>query len=128
MNKINVELELTDQEITDIVITALEGGIGYWACLVNEGKDFENFYKDQRGISTSEFVAGLLLSNKSVYFYDTESAIDEVEHWKLNLRSLLYGIELYVEKNKDINFMENLDSVVADNIFQYAMFNELIYG
>jgi hypothetical protein len=128
MNKINVELEIKDQFIVDLVITALEGGISYWACLVNEGEHFDNFYENNNGVSTSEFVANLLLSGNSVFFFDTDMQSDEGEHWKLNLPMLLNGIEMYAKENKDINFMENLDSNVADSIFQYAMFNEVVYG
>jgi hypothetical protein len=128
MNKINVELNITDQEIKDIVITALEGGIGYWGCLINEGEDFDLFYKDQKGISTSEFVADLLLSGKSVYFYDSETKSNEGEPWELRLNMILNGIEMYIQETKKINFIDNLDSLVADIIFQYAMFNEIIYG
>jgi hypothetical protein len=128
VNKINIELQITDQEIKDIVITALEGGIGYWGCLINEGEDFDLFYKDQKGISTSEFVANLLLSGKSVYFYDSETNSNEGEPWELRLNMILNGIEMYIEETKNLNFIDNLDSLVADTIFQYAMFNEVVYG
>jgi hypothetical protein len=128
MNKIKIDLHIKDQDIKDIVITALEGGIGHWGCLINEGEDFDLFYKDQKGISTSEFVANLLLSGKSVYFYDSETNSNEGEPWELRLNMILNGIEMYIEETKNINFIDNLDSLVADIIFQYAMFNEIIYG
>jgi hypothetical protein len=128
MNKINIELDIKDQFIVDLVITALEGGIGYWACLVNEGDHFDDFYENNNGVSTTEFVANLLLSGKSVFFFDTDMESDEGEHWELNLPMLLKGIEMYIKETKDINFIDNLDSLVADTIFQYAMFNEIVYG
>lgn len=130
MNTINIELEISDQEIKDIVITALEGGISYWGCLINEGKDFEDFYKLQsyHALSTSEFVADLLLSGKSVFFFDSDMESDEGEHWELKLSMILEGIKMYIQETKDLNFMDNLDSLVADQILQYAMFNEVVYG
>jgi len=128
MNKITIDLHIKDQDIKDIVITALEGGIGYWGCLINEGEDFDLFYKDQKGISTSEFVADLLLSGKSIYFYDSETNSNEGEPWELRLNMILNGIEMYIQETKNINFIDNLDSLVADTIFQYAMFNEIVYG
>jgi hypothetical protein len=128
MNKITIDLHIKDQDIKDIVITALEGGIGYWGCLINEGEDFDLFYKDQKGISTSEFVADLLLSGKSVYFYDSETNSNEGEPWELRLNMILNGIEMYIQETKNLNFIDNLDSLVADTIFQYAMFNEVVYG
>jgi hypothetical protein len=129
-NKINLDLDIHDNEIKDIIITALEGGIGYWGCLLNEGKEFDDFYKDRKEISTSEFVADLILNEKSVVLYDTELSFDEAEKWELNLTKLLNGIKLYIINNKQINLplTDNLDSNMADSIIQYALFDKLIYG
>ena len=52
--------EFTEEDITDIVITALEGGIGYWACLDNTGEEFENAPKEE---AVSETTARILLNN-----------------------------------------------------------------
>jgi hypothetical protein len=131
-NTINLDLDIHDHEIKDIVITALEGGIGYWGCLLNEGKEFDDFYKLQsyHQLSTSEFVADLLLSGKSVLLFDTELDFNKAEKWELNLTKLLNGIKLYIITNKQINLplTDNLDSNMADSIIQYALFNELVYG
>lgn len=131
-HNLNIEMNISDNDIKDIVITALEGGIGYWGCLLNEGKEFDDFYKLQsyHRLSTSEFVADLLLSGKSVVLYDTELDFDEAEKWELNLTKLLNGIKLYIINSNKINFplTDNLDSNMADSIIQYALFNELVYG
>ena len=131
-NTINLDLDIHDHEIKDIIITALEGGIGYWGCLFNEGKEFDDFYKLQsyHRLSTSEFVADLILNEKSVILYDTELDFDEAEKWELNLTKLLNGIKLYIINSKQINFplIDKLDSNMADSIIQYALFGELVYG
>jgi hypothetical protein len=127
-HKLSVEINITDDDIRNIVITALEGGITYWGCLINEGDEFDKFYKDSKGISTSEFVANLLLSGGSVWFYDTELDFKDSDKWEFNLTLLLKGVKMYIDKSKDINFIDNLDSNVADHIFQYAMFDEIVYG
>jgi hypothetical protein len=129
-NTIAIDFDIHDNEIKDIIITALEGCIGYWGCLFNEGKEFDNFYKDRKEISTSEFVADLILNEKSVILYDTELDFNKGEKWELNLTKLLNGIKLYIINNKQINLplTDNLDSNMADSIIQYALFDKLIYG
>jgi hypothetical protein len=127
---INIDFDIHDNDIENIIITALEGGIGYWGCLLNEGKEFDEFYKDTKGLTTSEFVADLILNEKSVVLYDTELDFNEAEKWELNLFKLLNGIKLYIINNKQINFplIDNLDANMADSIIQYALFGELVYG
>lgn len=113
--------EITEEEITDIVITALEGGIGYWACLDNTGEEFENAPKDE---AVSETVARILLNNGSVFFEDEE---DPSERYELTLEKLLNGIEKYAQENGGID-MDYLDAIMADVIVQYAIFCEVVYG
>jgi hypothetical protein len=126
--KLDFNLQLTKDDIKDIVITALEGGIRYWACLINDSKEFDEYYKETKGRSLSEFVADLLLDNKSVWFYDTESDFDNAEKWEMTLEKLLNGIAKQVELSKRLSVMEDLDGGSADNIFQYALFNDIVYG
>jgi hypothetical protein len=127
---INIDFDIHDNDIENIIITALEGGIGYWGCLLNEGKEFDEFYKDTKGLTTSEFVADLILNEKSVVLYDTELDFNDAEKWELNLFKLLNGIKLYIINSKQINFplIDNLDANMADSIIQYALFGELVYG
>jgi hypothetical protein len=37
----DIKIRLTDEQVQDIVDTALEGGIGYWADLVAEGRTID---------------------------------------------------------------------------------------
>lgn len=113
--------ELTEEDITDIIITALEGGIGYWACLDNTGEEFENAPKEE---AVSETTARILLNNGSVTFIDEE---DEYARYELTLEKLLNGIEKYAQENGGID-MDYLDAIMADVIVQYAIFCEVVYG
>lgn len=112
-------LTLTEEDITDIVITAIEGSINYWACLDNTGKEFENTPKDE---SVSETVAKILLDGGKVTFIDEE---DDYARYELTLKKLLRGIRKYASEG---GFdMDLLDSDMADCIVQYAVFGELVY-
>ena len=55
---IKVELEVISdvEDIDDIICTALEGGIGYWACLDNSTEEFENAPKEETVSETSRLL------------------------------------------------------------------------
>jgi hypothetical protein len=122
---IDVKVEVSKDDIANIMVTAIEGGIGYWACFINEGDDWDN--KPQE-LSTSEHAARLLLNGKTIKFYDTDEDFESAEKWELNLNKLLKGIKKYIQENNVIMFMDDLDANAADNIIQYALFGELVYG
>ena len=112
---------MTRTDLEDIIITALEGGIGYWACLDNTGSDFQNAPQEE---TTSETLARILFEGKSATFEDAE---DPSEKWDMTLAKLRDGIRLYEEKHGTID-MDMLDAEMADCIFQYGLFGELVYG
>ena len=113
---------LTEEDITDIIITALEGGIGYWACLDNTGDEFENAPKDE---AVSETAARIILNNGTLVFEDADD-YDSQARYELTLEKLLNGIEKYANENGfDIDL---LDADMADAIVQYAIFCEIVYG
>jgi len=128
--EIAFDLKISEEDIEHIVVTAIEGGTGYWACLDNSRPEWEEAYKAED--ITSLIATRLLLEGKTLYFTDVED--DEVK--ELTLSKLLEGIKKEVSTdgteivNLDTNHLENclIDSDVADRIFQYAMFGELIFG
>lgn len=123
-NEIKVSFFYTDEDLMDIVVTALEGGIGYWACLDNTGKDFEDKPKDT---PTSEWCWKLLKDGKALHFLDDSGDEEEAEYF-LDLASLYSGIgKAITNKNWDGD-MDGLDALVADAVFQYAIFDDVIYG
>lgn len=118
--KIQVEMTVTPYDIENIIITAIEGGIGYWACLLNDEIEFDNQPDD---IPVSQYATELLLLGKTIKFVDTE---EFSEIWELTLEKLLLGIKLSMEDEPfDLN---DLDTEQSDCIVQYALFGELIYG
>ena len=127
---VRTDISVTDEDITDLIITALEGGIGYWACLDNSGPEFENAAADE---CVSETSAKIILNNGSLSLIDEE---DYDTLYVLTLDKLLDGIRQYVEKGYDRNEvftgdsvdMGMCDSVCADSIVQLALFDDIVYG
>lgn len=122
--KINIatELTVTQEDIDDIMCTALEGGINYWcrkAKVVGE-------YLGEYG---SEQIArgGKLILDDMV----------EDQEYELTREDILKGIKMAVEHGyyKDYGWCDghyldtcNVDANVADVIVQLALFEDVIYG
>lgn len=113
---------ITANDIEDIVVTALEGGIDYWACLDNITELWE---LKPKNMPVSKYAAHLLMSDKELVFYDTE---DSEETWTLTMEKLLRGLDMNAENRPGESDLDDLDAESADCIFQYALMQEIVYG
>lgn len=112
----------TDDDFENICVTALEGGIGYWACLDNSGDDWK---AKPKGVPTSVWFWKLLKDGKEIYFTDAED--DDVEFF-IDISLLFEGIAKAIELEYWDGDMDSMDAEVADMIFQHAIFGEVVYG
>lgn len=128
--KVEYEITLTALDIEDLIITALENGIGWWACFDNSGEEFENAPDDE---ATAETAAKILAGGGKLTLMDKEDVRDS---WELTLDKLLSGIKQFVEGGYDkygvfqtdeMNW-SGFDAVCADTIIQLALFNEVVFG
>ena len=124
---------LTEEDIEDIVVTALEGGIGYWACLDNTGDAYENAPDDE---PTAITCTKELLAGNTVVFLDEEDWEDGKDTvYELNIEKLLKGVQLWLE-NSTFDFIDRdgklnfdmFDAIQADSIIQYALFGEIVFA
>ena len=106
------------ETLENIVVTALEGGIGYWAVLDNTTKIWDKY--DYCDLPCSQAAFELLYNGKSLKFYDT---VDETEVWHLTWTKLIKGVELFGGVKE-----EDIDATVADQIIQYALFGKIVFG
>ncbi len=136
--KVELEVIVMPEDIDDIICAALEGGIGYWACLDNSTEEFENAPEEE---TVSETTSRLLKEGKTITLIDEE----ENERHELTLEKLLTGIKMYLEdKQRPYNILADdlnsagkgtyeldccmVDADVADMIIQYAVFGEVVFG
>ena len=134
MFEYDVKHQLDDGEIKDILTTAIEGGIGYWACLGNDDPDWVET-RDKYKVDHNEYPCycdvafELLNNNKVVVFYDEQ---DDGKQLLLTKENFINGCRLFEEhKGKSINLMledGEFDAWDADMIIQYALFGDVIYG
>ena len=129
--KESLDVNVTDEDIDDIVCTALEGGINYWC---NEA--------EVEGEYLGEYASEQISRGGRLILHDCE----EDEKYILDREKLINGIKRYVEdpdKPYDILCRQDntigchkgyaldccmVDAVVADMIVQYGLFGEIVFG
>ncbi len=115
MNKITIEVEIDDQIIEDILVTAFEGGINYWCCRVTGHKE---------GIASDWFTKGGGSSLRILVDSDPD-------RHDLTLDNLLDAISQAVKQGVCSGCFDDdwyVDAGQADWIIQMAVFGEIIYG
>lgn len=116
-----VKAELTQENIDDIMCSALEGGICYWAseAEVVEDKRCADWGHEQ------------IARGGALILHDAESS----DKWELTLEKFLNGFKLWLENNGDrygavdcgkVDTGE-IDGEMADMIVQYAIFGQLMF-
>jgi hypothetical protein len=119
----------TTEEINDLIVTALEGGINYW-CGKAEIIKFPNgafvgvSLEDQSNVHYASDVIGY---GGKLKMTDVE---DDDEVWELDLPKMLKGIQMHCEAHNIApeDLMDNYDADTADSIVQFALFNEIVFG
>lgn len=118
------KVRITDEDIDDIMVSALEGGINYWCCRAEVvGKYLGEYGSDQ------------ISRGGTLRLYDRE---DE-SVYELTKEKLVRGIAVYLENPTQSDVLEVIDhelrldtsyvdAVVSDCMVQYALFDDIIYG
>ena len=117
-----LKISVTNEDIDDIMVTALEGGINYWcdkATVI--------------GAPLGEFASEQISHGGTLKLHDME----DNKNYLLTIDMLLKGIKMAIE---DCYFSEydwhngkeldtcNVDANVADVIIQLAIFGDVVYG
>ena len=130
MNEIKITTTHTfsKEDISDLIVTALEGGINYWCRkakikLDTEGNYFNVPKEDQDKVI---YASDAISYGGTLILFDAEST----DKWELNLENVQKGIQMHCEKRNiaPSALMDVHDAGDADCIVQYAVFNELTFG
>ena len=119
--KAEINVKLTQQDIDDIMVAALEGGITYWC-----------FKAEVVGEYLGKYASEQISRGGMLKLYDIE---DGDKYW-LDRENFLKGFRLWIENGGDqygaVQGSEvdccNIDAGCADEIIQYALFGEVVYG
>ena len=122
-----IRAALTQQDIDDIMVSALEGGINYWCRRVVVQGDYLGEY-DSEQISRGGKLAVWL----------DEPFEDDKTCYILDLNKFLSGFKLWLENShSNCDVVDNIDGSVdcgqidatcADEIIQHALFGDLVFG
>lgn len=114
-----IEVELTREDIDEIMCLALEGGIVYWC-----GR------AEVVGEYLGDYASDQISRDGALILYDAESD----DKWKLTRENFLNGVKLYLENSTRLCIddgcldIDTLDASDADCIIQYGLFGEIIFG
>lgn len=118
------DVKLTVEDIDDIMVAALEGGINYWCseAEVAEERRCADWGHEQ------------IARGGALVLHDIE---DSSEKWELDLEKFLKGFKLWVEQGLDkygavqkdgtVDCGE-IDAACADEIVQLALFGEVQFA
>ena len=121
----------TNENISDLMVAALEGGINYWAGSAEMKKD--NVGGGYEGVSLEdeeslEYASDIIGIGGTLIITDAE---DPTEKWELNKEKFLKGLEKTIEWGGFADaeeLMDSHDAETADVLIQYALFDEIVFG
>lgn len=127
---ISFRVIVTPEDIDDIMVSALEGSMSYWANLTNVPKE-----KRVAEWGYEQIARGGELHIHVVEPFDQNGT----EWYVLTKEKFLKGLEKYLKEPKYSDCLEfvnhelridtcYVDADAADTIIQYALFGEIVYG
>lgn len=120
---INIPFEIDQEFIDDVMCSALEGGIGYWACIKEVDKS--------NVTEPYEYLSECVSHGAIIHFGDVEGDEEDSE-WKFGIDEFVKGFTKYI--NREGHALEpstdscNIDAIHADVIVQLGLFGEVVYG
>lgn len=115
------EIVLTDGDIDDIMATALDSGISYWC------------YKAEvvGGVYHGEWASDEISRGGRLRLYDNESD----DKWILTKMKFVRGFTRWIECGWGRDAICDgqvdcgmIDAIAADQIVQFALFNDIVFG
>lgn len=114
-----IRVDLTQEDIDDIMVGALEGGITYWCSEAEVVGDY-----------LGEYASDQISRSGKLILHDAESD----DTWELTLEKFTQGFMKYLEAGNmeciDGGKVDTcqIDANAADSIVQYALFGQLVFG
>ena len=120
------KVELTEEDILDILCACIEGGCNYWAQIQNEGEEWDEIEEELPEDHTIEdHIMALWNKGCDLVILDVEE--DELHY--IPIERFSHGIQSVIQDGMwDGEDILDVDGYVGDCIMQYAVFGEVIYG
>ena len=120
-----IEIEIPDQDIIDVLTTALEGGSNYWYWIKELPEVFDDpeFFDGNNSLTENICEYILINSENKIMISDVETDEELGYLCKDNIRT---GINLFTSAG--YQFDPAMDTNDADILFQYIVMGEVVYG
>ena len=120
------KIGLTDEDISDILCSCIEGGSNYWCQIQNCGEQWDEIERKLPNDHTiEEYIMALWHMGHPLHIID----IEEDSEYTIQLKDFIDAIQSVIDDGTwDGNDICDVDGVVGDCIMQYATFGEVIYG
>lgn len=120
------KIGLTEEDITDILCSCIEGGSNYWCQIQNCGKQWDEVENELPDDSTIEDCI-MALWNKGYALRVVD--VEEGAEYEISLKNFIDSIQSVIDDGTwDGDDVCDVDGNVGDCIMQYATFGEVIYG
>lgn len=117
--------QYSDEDMLDIISSAIYD-ISYWGGVDNDANEWWDARSElPRGSTFEDLMYHILKKDEKVIIFDVE---DQDDTWDLTLDKLINGIKLTIENGYWTGRIDDIDGEVGDIIFQYALFNDIVYG
>ncbi len=124
---VQIRAALTQQDIDDIMVSALEGGINYWCRRVVVQGDYLGEYASEqisRGGKLAVWLDEPFEDNKTCYILDRDKFLSGFKLWLENAHANCDVVD-NVDGSVDCG---QIDAICADEIIQHALFGDLVFG
>lgn len=145
--KPTIQVKITKEDVSDIICSAVNGGVGYLAAVSADDNDYSEAKKhlveqgaDLKDVCFEEVFAQILFDGKELEVTD----IEKDETYLLSLEKLFIGLRAAIEEGYyshynwfvpdgdglgewQLNCCQ-IDSEVADIIVQFSLFGEVLFG
>lgn len=132
--KVNIEVELSVQDMMDLLCTAFEGGVNYWvASVLGIGGDASKLPEGRMQIEHEyEWLAvgGMLEmtisgEDKTVLYLSQDNLQKGLQEWIFR-----NSVQVYYDGERRDTALDlgNIDAGDADEIVQFALFGKLVFG
>lgn len=126
---VNTSHTFSKEDIADLIVTALEGGINYWcrkAVIKKNAVTGDYFGVKPEDQDKVKYASDVISYGGTLILFDAETP----DKWELTPENVQKGIQMYCE-NHDIapsELMDFYDAGDADCIIQYALFGKIVFG
>lgn len=120
--KVTMEIEVTDQDIDDMMVTALEGGITPWCSEAEVVGEYLGQYASEQ-----------ISRGGKLILHDAESD----DKWELDKTKFLNGLTRWIQNSSNMMCAVdddgridagNIDAGDIDEIIQIAVMGEVVFG